>query len=268
MLPPAQQQPECLRREGPAMKIDWFTFVAQVINFLVLVYLLKRFLYAPITAAMQAREDHFEERIQDAARSKEDAERRIGEYRQRAEELENARHKMFDAAKQEVEASRQQLLKQARTEVDSRREDWQAALDREQDTLTQMLKKRCGDQVTSATRQAIRHLADADLEEQMLRSFIQELKAGDAPKGKQDVEGGRPRAIAYSAFEISTIWRERLKEAVKHSLHIGSLEFRINTDIVCGLELHVGSQKFGWSVEEYLSTLEEEFDQLVQRPTP
>jgi len=38
------------------MLIDWFTVVAQVINFLILVWLMKRFLYKPILNAIAARE--------------------------------------------------------------------------------------------------------------------------------------------------------------------------------------------------------------------
>ena len=39
------------------MKIDWFTVFAQVINFLILVWLLKQFLYKPILNAIEAREN-------------------------------------------------------------------------------------------------------------------------------------------------------------------------------------------------------------------
>ena len=250
------------------MKIDWFTFAAQIINFLVLVYLLKRFLYGPITDAMKAREDRIAEQLDSASRSQEDAERMIAEYRSRTEQLEHERHAMFDAAKQQVEASRQQLLKQARSDVENRREDWLAALNREQETLSQLVKQRCSEQVNAATRQAIRHLADADLEEQMIRSFIQQLKSENSFVGKQAPStNGNSLATAYSAFEISTIWRERLKDALK-GMHLSSVEFRVNPDLVCGLEIHFGSQKIGWSVEEYLATLEEQFGKLVQHPTP
>jgi F-type H+-transporting ATPase subunit b len=37
------------------MLIDWFTVGAQVLNFLILVWLLKRFLYGPILDAIDAR---------------------------------------------------------------------------------------------------------------------------------------------------------------------------------------------------------------------
>jgi len=252
------------------MKIDWFTFAAQIFNFLVLVYLLKRLLYGPITAAMQAREDYITEQLDAATQSQQDADRLIEEYRIRTEQLEHERHRMFDEAKLEVEASRLQLLKQARTDVENRREDWLASLNREQQTLPHLLNQRCSDQGTSATRQAIRHLADAELEEQMVRSFIQNLSSVEdaTPRNQSPRGNGSHSATVYSAFDMATIWRERLKEALKLNLQLQSVEFRVNPDLVCGLEVHFGSQKIGWSVEEYLATLEEQFVKLVQQPTP
>ena len=39
------------------MLIDWFTVGAQVLNFLILIWLLKRFLYKPILHAIDEREE-------------------------------------------------------------------------------------------------------------------------------------------------------------------------------------------------------------------
>ena len=56
------------------MLIDWFTVLAQIINFLVLVYLLKRFLYGRIIRAMDERERKIALRLEEAQGRKEEAE--------------------------------------------------------------------------------------------------------------------------------------------------------------------------------------------------
>jgi F-type H+-transporting ATPase subunit b len=48
------------------MLIDWFTVGAQVLNFLILVWLLKRFLYKPILHAIDAREQRIAKELADA----------------------------------------------------------------------------------------------------------------------------------------------------------------------------------------------------------
>ena len=250
------------------MKIDWFTFAAQVVNFLVLVYLLKRFLYAPITAAMKTREDLIAQRFASANQTQQDAERRIEDYRRRTEQWEHERHRLFEESKQEVEASRQELLKQARADVERRREDWLAALRRERETLAQLVKQRCSEQVTSATRAALRHLADADLEEQMLRAFAGKLVEQGVHRRATIAKDREMQATVVSAFEISSIWRTRLQDALQQHYAMESIEFRVSPDVVCGLEVRFGSQKIGWSVAEYLTTLDDQLTQLVQQPTP
>jgi len=49
------------------MLIDWFTVGAQVLNFVVLIWLLRRFLYQPVLNAIAAREKRIADQIADAA---------------------------------------------------------------------------------------------------------------------------------------------------------------------------------------------------------
>ena len=49
------------------MLVDWFTVAAQVVNFVILVWLLKRFLYQPILHAIDAREQRIALSLADAA---------------------------------------------------------------------------------------------------------------------------------------------------------------------------------------------------------
>ena len=54
------------------MQIDWFTVVAQIVNFLILAGLLAKLLYRPIVSAMQEREERIAARMQ-AAQEREQA---------------------------------------------------------------------------------------------------------------------------------------------------------------------------------------------------
>lgn len=69
------------------MLIDWFTVIAQIVNFLVLLLLLRRFLYRPILDAMQARERKVAERLESAAQERIRAEEERERYKALTEEL-------------------------------------------------------------------------------------------------------------------------------------------------------------------------------------
>jgi len=55
------------------LQIDWLTVAAQIVNFLVLIWLLQRFLYKPITNAMRRREERIEDRLAEAKEAREEA---------------------------------------------------------------------------------------------------------------------------------------------------------------------------------------------------
>ena len=76
------------------MKINWFTVIAQIINFLILVWLLKKFLYKPVLDAIDAREKKIVSRLEDAKTKKEEAKKEQDEF--------NEKNKQFDEQKKEL----------------------------------------------------------------------------------------------------------------------------------------------------------------------
>ncbi|MEO5958542.1 MAG: F0F1 ATP synthase subunit B, partial [Opitutaceae bacterium] len=69
------------------MLIDWFTVGAQVLNFLILVWLMKRFLYKPILNAIDAREKKISAELADAESKRAEAMKDRDEFQQKNEEF-------------------------------------------------------------------------------------------------------------------------------------------------------------------------------------
>jgi F-type H+-transporting ATPase subunit b len=93
------------------MQLDWFTVVAQICNFLLLLWLLKRFLYRPILDAMAARQQRIATALTEAQSKAATAE---------------ALQRDYLARQQELAASRETWLAQAQEEVAAQRQTWQA----------------------------------------------------------------------------------------------------------------------------------------------
>ena len=73
------------------MQINWFTVIAQLFNFILLVWLMKRFLYAPILAAIDEREKKIKAQLNDAKAQKSEAKKEQEEF--------NAKNADFDQQK-------------------------------------------------------------------------------------------------------------------------------------------------------------------------
>jgi len=92
------------------MLIDWFTVGAQALNFLILVWLMKRFLYQPILRAIDARETRIAAELADADAKKAEAQTERDEFRRKNEEFDQQRAALLSKATDEVNAERHRLL--------------------------------------------------------------------------------------------------------------------------------------------------------------
>lgn len=253
------------------MQIDWVTTVAQVINFLVLVALLRHFLYGPITRAMAEREERIAVRMHEAQEREREAQERAAEHQQARRELEERREEVLEGARRAAEEERQRLTDEARREVAALDRRWHEALRDEQRGFLDELRRRIGEELCGLARQALADLASADLQTQMVNVFVDRLAHLDDREreelraGLRDADG--PPRIA-TAFALPAQQREQVRQATHGLLGIdGELDFTRSDDLLCGIELSVGGRKLGWSIDSYLDRLAESLTEMLDRAT-
>src|SRR5471032_1550742 len=101
------------------MLIDWFTVGAQALNFVVLVWLLKRFLYQPILDAIDAREKRIASELADADAKKAEAQKERDVFQHKNEEFDQQRAAVLSKATDEAKAERSRLIDEARRAADA-----------------------------------------------------------------------------------------------------------------------------------------------------
>lgn len=244
------------------MKIDWFTFTAQIVNFLVLVALLRWLLYARIVNAMKKREERIAGRLEEADRVRTEAEDKAAQYEEKIREIDKQREESLKEARREAQEERQRLLKEARKESDRKREEWQQEHRREREDLLSDLRRQAGRLGVEAARRTLLKLADTKLEEQMCDTFavrVREL----SDQQREEIAGhlgNGARISIRSAFDLPDERRERLREVIREAFgHDGETTFEKSADLLCGLELDIGGYTFGWNVKEFLRDLELKF---------
>ena len=244
------------------MQIDWFTFIAQIINFLILVWLLKRFLYRPIIRAMEQREQKINSRLQEAEQKIQTAQQEAQSYRQKQQEIEEERATIFSQTKADADNQRKILLQKAREEVDVTAVKWQEALRREQESFLRELKAGATQQINATLRRALADLANSNLEQQIIEIFLQRLQNLDANEREEITSSAHTnhhpgQILVHSAFEIPGVSRQRITEVVREQFGNNiNLRFETVPDLICGIELTTLGSKVSWSLENYLTTLE------------
>ena len=248
------------------MGADWFTVIAQIINFLILVALLKRFLYGPIVRAMDRREAEIASRLDVAAKKAADAELQREHFEALARELVGNREVQLNRARDEAVALRQELLDKAREEVDRSRAQWQESFRREQESLLQSLRRHVCEEACTVARRAVTGLADSSLEERMavcLERRIRDLDAATREElaGHFDTAGGE--IVVRSAFEMTPEGRTAIVRALHSLTDAATPRFEVEPSLVCGVEILAGGRSLTWNLEEYLADLEERLVEVI-----
>lgn len=254
------------------MRIDWFTFTAQIINFLVLVWLLKRFLYGPIIRAMDERERRMIEQEQQAKAAKAQAEQAEQEHRRKQQEMEHAREQLLAQAGREIERWKKGHLEQARSEVEQTRTDWLRAVENERATFLRDLQARTGKQVYEICRRVLSTLSNVSMEERVIDAFLDRLNHIDDDKRRAiaaSIRNSHPRIRVETALKLSEANRERIRDSISKVITNGAeFEFADSPELICGIELRAAGHKVAWSVSEMLQQLEEEFSKAIDQSLP
>ncbi len=255
------------------MIIDWYTIIFQIINFLVLVFLLRAFLYGPIIRAMDEREQIIVQREDDAEKQQKKAAEEAEQYRNKTEALEQQEEEMIEKARAKAEEEKSELLDQARQEVNETRRRWEEAFEREKETFIVELRRRIAQQACSVARSCLKDLADARLEELTWELFLgklEELPEEERSSLQKALGADDSKLILRSAFEAPEKKLKEIEAGLKKILPDSdqkSLTPLTETDeaLVCGLELEVGGYRVAWNIDSYLEDVEAKIlDELGQ----
>ena len=257
------------------MLIDWFTVGAQALNFLILVWLLKHFLYKPILNAIDAHENRFAKELADADAKKTEAQKDRDEFQKKNEEFDQQRAALLTKATDEAKTERQRLLDEARKAADALSAKRQESLINDAKHLNQAISRLTQKEVFSITRKALTDLATVSLEERMGEVFTRRLRElddqaktvlGDALKKNSEP------ALIRSAFDLPAKQRAAIQNALNETFSAEiHLRFETSPDLVSGIELSANGQKVGWSIADYLASLEKGVGELLKemaKPAP
>jgi len=247
--------------------IDWFTIVAQIINFIILVVLLRKFLYRPILKVMQEREDRIRSQLDEAEEKHQQAIEQISLYEEKVRHWEDEREELLREAKHEVEDSRKQMMKKVRQEIDEHQSQWEQAIEREKQEFLDSLRKRISQQTYTAVKKVLNDLANVELEAHITEVFIERLEKLDSNQladHREAVEKSDEPVVLRSAFSLPSPTQTKIQTIVeKQFLNGKPVNFEIDPDLVCGIELKAAGYKLVWSLAEYLERLEDLFEDNV-----
>jgi F-type H+-transporting ATPase subunit b len=249
------------------MIIDWFTVIAQALNFLVLVWLLKRFLYKPILNAIDEREKRIAHALAEAKARNAEALQEKNDFNDKNKQLEQQRAALLAKATEDANAEGQRLRSEAQLAASAYTVKRQEALRREQQSLNDEITQRTLKEVFAITRKTLMDLAGVSLEERMAEVFIIRLQELEDEKRKAiaNVLTTSPSAVLVrSAFLLPPLLQKQIQQALKEIISPDiNTSFETSPELISGIELTADGHKIAWSITEYLGSLEKSMTEIM-----
>jgi len=244
------------------MLIDMFTVIAQIINFLILVYLLKRFLFHRIIKIMDDRENQITGHMKEAETAKEEAQKELDEQQRIRKELEQKWNEMLAKAKKDARQKREAMVKDAREKIEEEQKNWRAAMLKQRTAFLRDLRHLSCEEVCRISRKVLVDLADEKLENQLIESFL--IQLGKLDKKEKDdfvrfIHQDKGKLWVNSSFKLTrgkeSEIRKSLEEMIGDKVKI---DFQVLPELICGIETRSEGKKISWNIENYLDGLEEQ----------
>lgn len=244
------------------MLIDWFTVGAQMVNFLLLIVLLQRFLYRPLLAALARREQGIREQLANADQARKQAETEAKALARERETLATNKENLLAAAHSEAAAFKETELARARAEVATKKEQWLTRLGEEEQSFLHRVRLKVGELAFQLSRKVLRDLSGVELEQQLLEELLARDGLLPAPATDQPVA----QVTVRSGFPLS----EEARRGITEKLATGSPgltpDFEVDSGLGFGIELIIGDHKTVWNLNRYLQDIEAEAQTLLRTP--
>jgi F-type H+-transporting ATPase subunit b len=243
------------------MRLDWTTLALQLVNFAILVWLLRRFLYRPVLRVLDARRQAAEKRYAEAQRTAEQAKQQLAQLATERAAVATERVAAMGAAREQArqfaESRRAEAERDAKALLDEARE----RLGREREELLAEARRTALDLAAGMTRRVLAQIPEAVLTESWLARIDQQLRSLAAAERAElvgELAIGVPLQVVSAlplAAQAEERWRARLRDSLGADV---AISFETRAALIGGAELRFPHATLGYSVEGAVHALQEE----------
>ena len=239
------------------MELNWSTFLLEIINFLVLVWILKRFLYRPILSILGKRRQNIQQSLSEATERHAQAIELEQQYKQRLDDWSLEKQQLMQALQQEIQAERTQKLEQLNSELTHEREKTIVVEQRRQVEKLAQYQHTAHQQGARFASRLLSAVASRELESRLFELFIttfDELNKERKETLHNACENSSKTMTVTSAFGLSSSQQQQLEKKLKVLCNRPvKIEYEIDPQLLAGLRLLIGSSVLGINLQDELN---------------
>lgn len=238
------------------MQLNWPTFLLEIVNFLILVWILKRFLYKPVLAAIARRKAAIDKTLADAKARQDEAKTLEEQYRNRLAAWENEKARLRAEVQEEIRAQREKMMAALRESLAQEREKARAVEERRLNELRSRAEDESKVKGAQFTARLLARLASAELEARIVDLVLEDLPR--LPAGQVDAikaavrDGGSPVKVT-SAYALPEAQRGAMEARLRTVTQDGvKVEFKEDSRLLAGLRMSIGPWVLHANIEDEL----------------
>lgn len=230
------------------MEFSWSTFILEIINFLVLMWILKHFLYRPVLNSLQKRRESVQSTLDEAQKKSAEAKELKARYEQRLNDWEEEKNQLRQSLQQELEAQRSRQQEQLKQELLAQKQKAEINQQQSLQETLQHYQSIAHRQGAEFAAKLLRQLSGEETEARLFEALMEQLQTLDEEqiKGlKKTCQSPIDKVEVYSAYPLPQILRQKLQfkleELCPQPLQF---EYREDPKLISGLRIHLGA----WSL--------------------
>ncbi len=247
------------------MKIDLFTLIAQIVNFLLLVVFLYYVLFKKIIKVMNERQAKINFQSEEAKQNKEEAEKEKQALQKEKEAFAHLKPQLLSQAEAEIATRKQQLMQKVQEEVRKDKNQWILEIDAQKSMLFQSLCKTSTQSACMIAKGMLQEFASVELESKILEIFLDKME-NFLEREKKNIakilsEHPEEKLLISSSFPIKDSFLHQIQTLFENK--IGKqiqMEWKESPHLVLGVELSMRNATISWNVAEYLHSLNESLE--------
>jgi len=221
------------------MNFSWWTFALQAANFLILIWLLRRFLFKPVSAIVARREEAIARGLSEADQEKHTALQLQRELETQRAAIETERQQALDQQRSLVASERTRMLEEARAEANEIRAQARKKNAEEQEAFAEELFSRTLELAARLAERLLRELALPSIEQPFLGRVLDYLDRMPAHERDTLISHlGTDSVLVTTAHQLDAggeeQWREQLAKRIGNS---STIAFHTDPALIAGAEI-------------------------------
>lgn len=238
------------------MQLDWSTFILEIVNFLILVWVLSRFFYRPVMNIIARRREEINKQIIEAEETRGSADKLKQKYEARLQDWEQEKTAARSMLHEEIEKERKRLIAQLHHDLDQERRREDVVNQRRLDTERMKNERLALEQGAAFSARLLSRLADQGLETAIVRLFLEDL-ATLAPERQQLLKSAyrdnNSTVLVSSAYPLVDSWREKVEKTLGNIIGEG-IQYKYIQDpsLIAGLRIAIGARLLQATIQDEL----------------